>query len=71
LAAEWQRYSAALFFRLPGREVRIRRHGTTVILEPDWSWPDAIAGKLDDDFVDTVKERPEQQNRPELDEFFG
>jgi antitoxin VapB len=60
-------------FRLPGREVRIRRHGSSVILEAvadDWSWLDAIAGKLDDDFVDAVKERPGQQKRPEVDEFF-
>jgi antitoxin VapB len=60
-------------FRLPGGEVRIRRQGHAVILEPmadDWSWLDAIAGKLDDDFVEAVKEQPAQQNRPELDEFF-
>ena len=37
-------------FRFRGREVRIRRHGSTVILEPladDWTCLDAIAGKLD------------------------
>jgi antitoxin VapB len=60
-------------FRFRGGEVRIRRHGNAVILEPvadDWVWLDAIAGKLDDDFVEAVKERPEQQERRELDEFF-
>jgi antitoxin VapB len=60
-------------FRLPGGEVRIRRHGSAIILEPmadDWSWLDAIAGKLDDDFIEAVEERPLQQKRPELDEFF-
>jgi antitoxin VapB len=60
-------------FRLPGREVRIRRHAHAVILEPmvdDWSWLDAIVGKLDDDFVEAVREQPAQQERPELDEFF-
>ena len=60
-------------FRFPGAEVRIRRHGSAVILEPmteDWSWLDAIAGKLDDDFVEAVKEQPEQQERPAVDEFF-
>lgn len=60
-------------FRFRGGEVRIRRHGKAVILEPlaeDWAWLDAITGKLDDDFVDGVKEQPEQQESRELDEFF-
>ena len=46
-------------FRFRGREVRIRRHGSTVILEPladDWSWLDAIAGRLDDAFAQAVNE---------------
>jgi len=44
-----------------------------VILEPvaeDWSWLDAIAGKLDGDFVEAVNEQPAPQERPELDELF-
>jgi antitoxin VapB len=44
-----------------------------VILEPladDWTWLDAIAGKLDDDFVKAASEQPEQQERPALDELF-
>ncbi len=60
-------------FRFPGEEVRIRRRGSAVILEPvgdDWSWLDAIVGKLDDDFVQAVNEQPEQQERPALDEAF-
>jgi antitoxin VapB len=60
-------------FRFHGEQVRIRRHGNAVILEPvadDWSWLDAIVGKLDDDFVQAVHERPPQQDRPALDEFF-
>jgi antitoxin VapB len=60
-------------FRFRGKEVRIRRHGSTVILEPvaeDWSWLDAIAEKLDDDFVQAVNEKPPQQERPALDELF-
>lgn len=60
-------------FRFRGGEVRIRRHGAAVILEPvadDWVWLDAIAGKLDDDFVEAVKEQSEEQERRELDEFF-
>jgi antitoxin VapB len=61
-------------FRFRGGEVRIRRHGNAVILEPladDWSWLDAIVGELDHDFVEAVKEQPEQQERLELDQFFG
>jgi len=60
-------------FRFRGKEVRIRRHGSAVILEPmaeDWGWLDAIAGKLDDDFVLAVGERPQEQERPALDELF-
>jgi len=60
-------------FRLPGEEVRIRRHGNAVILEPvadDWSWLDAIAGQLDEDFARAVEEQPQQQERPSLDELF-
>ena len=60
-------------FRFRGNEARIRRHGSSVVLEPleeDWGWLDAIAGKLDDDFGQAVRERSEQQERPELNHFF-
>lgn len=60
-------------FRFQGDEVRIRRHGSAVILEPvaeDWSWLDSIAGRLDDDFARAVDEKPQPQERPALDEFF-
>jgi len=60
-------------FRFAGKEVRIRRNGRAVILEPiseDWSWLDAIAGGLDDDFVRGTEEQPQQQERPALDEAF-
>jgi len=60
-------------YRFRGKEVRIRRHGSAVILEPvpdDWSWLDAIAGKLDDDFIEAVNEQPQPQDRPALDELF-
>jgi antitoxin VapB len=61
-------------FRFEGDEVRIRRHGNAVILEPlaeDWAWLDAIVGRLDADFVKAVDERPPQQPRPGLDELFS
>ena len=60
-------------FRFEGDEVRIRRHGLAVILEPlanDWSWLDSLAGRLDDDFVRAVNEQPEPQERPALDKLF-
>ena len=60
-------------FRFDVDEVRIRKHGNAVILEPvtnNWSWLDAIAGNLDADFVDAVNTKSEQQQRPELDKLF-
>ena len=60
-------------FRFEGDEVRIRRHGNAVILEPlaeDWHWLDAVVGELDEDFVRAADEQPEQQQRPALDELF-
>jgi antitoxin VapB len=60
-------------FRFEGEEVRIRRHGSAVILEPvaeDWAWLDAIAGKLDADFVEAANEQPREQERPALDKLF-
>jgi len=60
-------------FRFDGKEVRIRRHGSAVILEPlpaDWAWLDSIAGKLDEDFVQAVHERIDEQKRPGLEKLF-
>lgn len=60
-------------FRFEGEQVRIRRHGSAVILEPvaeDWSWLDAVVGKLDDDVAQAVNERSPQQERPGLDDTF-
>lgn len=60
-------------FRFSGDEVRIRRRGSAVILEPlaeDWAWLDAIAGRLDDDFVKAANEESEEQERPALDKYF-
>jgi predicted nucleic acid-binding protein/virulence-associated protein VagC len=47
-------------FRFEGGEVRIRRRGDAVILEPiaaDWAWLDAFAGRLDEDVVRGAEER--------------
>ena len=60
-------------FRFNSDEVRIRRRGSAVILEPlpdDWAWLDAIAGQLDEDFVGAANEEPEEQQRPALDKYF-
>ena len=59
-------------FRFASREVRIRKEGSAVILEPlpeDWSWLDAISRPVDEDFLEAVAERPGHQVRPELDVF--
>jgi antitoxin VapB len=61
-------------FRVEAQEVRIRRRGKRIILEPvpdTWSWLDAIAGTLDDDFVEAVQERPQATERPEMEKLFG
>jgi antitoxin VapB len=59
--------------RFPGDKVRIRRHGSSVILEPiagDWAWLDEIAGRFDDDFVQAVQEEPKPQKRSGLHKPF-
>jgi len=59
-------------FRFEGDEVRIRRHGNAVILEPvaaDWSWLANITGPLDESFVEAATEQPAPQERPGLDSF--
>lgn len=60
-------------FRMGGNEVRIRRRGSTLILEPianDWSWLDALPGPLDEDFRQATSEQPTAQERPSLTGLF-
>jgi antitoxin VapB len=60
-------------YRIAGDEVRIRRHGAAIVLEPvaaDWSWLDAISGKLDADFEEAAQEDPGVQMRLSLDKLF-
>ena len=48
-------------FRLAGDEVRIRKEGAAVILEPiatDWQWLDNIAGKFPEDFFQDGRNQP-------------
>jgi len=59
-------------FRFEGEEVRIRRHGNAVILEPianDWAWLAGVTGSVDEDFELAANEEPAAQNRPALDFF--
>jgi antitoxin VapB len=62
-------------YRFEVDEVRIRRRGAAVILEPipvGWSWLDALrgAGPLDDDAATAAREDPGTQDRPDLDFVF-
>jgi antitoxin VapB len=53
-------------FRFEGTEVRIRREGAAVILEPmsnDWAWMDAVYGPVDVDFERAALEHPGEQHR--------
>jgi antitoxin VapB len=58
-------------YRFQASEVRIRRHGQAVILEPiatDWAWLDKL-GPFDDDVIAAASEQPPEQHREELDFF--
>ncbi len=62
-------------YRFEVDEVRIRRRGAAVILEPipvNWSWLDALhgAGSLDDDAAKAAREEPGNQDRPDLNSVF-
>ena len=60
-------------FRRKGDEVRIRKHGAGVILEPiasDWKWLDAIAGKFSDDFFAAGRQQPDLPPQPEPGDVF-
>ena len=65
-------------FRFEGDEVRIRRVGEGVMLEPtvrrrrsdDWSWLDRVRARLGGEFFEGLGEQAEAQERPELDRLF-
>ena len=60
-------------YRIEADEVRIRRRGDAIILEPipkDWAWLDALAGTLSEDFLKEGREQPHMQERPDLDDVF-
>jgi antitoxin VapB len=61
-------------FRFDGDEVRVRRHGNAVILEPiadDWAWLREIQGKLPDEVLDAAGEQSSAEEREGLDELFS
>jgi antitoxin VapB len=54
-------------FRIDARELRVRRRGNGIILEPvpdSWSWLDVVTGTLDDDFVEAAQGQPQTIERP-------
>jgi antitoxin VapB len=60
-------------YRLNSSEVRIRRHGSALILEPiatDWTWLDGLPGALGHDAADAALEPVEPQLRPALEGAF-
>lgn len=60
-------------FRIEGDEVRIRKQGAAVILEPvasDWAWLDAISGEFSRDFFAEGRDQPELPSRTQLDDTF-
>ncbi|MFZ5780882.1 MAG: antitoxin [Pseudomonadota bacterium] len=60
-------------YRVAGDEVRIRRHGAAIVLEPlpkDWRWLDALQGKLDPDVGRAAAEKSADQERPGLQRLF-
>ena len=62
-------------YRFETDEVRIRRRGAAIILEPipsDWRWLDELAarGPFDKDATAAAKVQPAPQERPDLDKAF-
>lgn len=54
-------------FRFDTDEVRIRREGDRVVLEPvegTWDWLDAVTGPVDADFAAAAQERPPRVGSP-------
>ena len=59
---------------MEGDEVRIRRQGAAIVLEPvasDWGWLDDIVGEFSADFLAEGRKQPDLRRRSELDELFG
>ena len=60
-------------YRFECRQVRIRRRGRAVILEPiaqDWKWLEGIIGPVDEVFEREATRQPAEQERPGLADLF-
>jgi len=60
-------------FRFEGSEVRIRRHGNAVILEPiptGWDWLAKIQGPVDADMEEAIEQEFPDQERPAQFDLF-
>ncbi|MCY4277237.1 MAG: type II toxin-antitoxin system VapB family antitoxin, partial [Gammaproteobacteria bacterium] len=60
-------------FRMPGHEVRIRKQGSGVLIEPietGWEWLDEIAGKFSPDFFAQGRAQPYLSEREGLHQAF-
>jgi antitoxin VapB len=62
-------------FRFTGNEVRIRKVGTGVVLEPiekNWDWLSELrkSGPLDEDAGEAAEQEVAQQERPGLGRLF-
>jgi antitoxin VapB len=66
-------------FRFEGDEVRIRREGRRVVLEPmevkpstdDWAWLDELRAQLPDDFFDSIGGQEEPEEQAGLEQLFS
>jgi antitoxin VapB len=59
--------------RVEGCEVRIKRRGNAIVLEPipdTWGWLDDLPQPLDEDFVEAAREQLPTPERPGLDKLF-
>ncbi len=62
-------------FRFIGKEVRIRKAGSGVLLEPIdevWEWLERLRqlGPLDEDVIAAIQQEVPQQHRPKSDKLF-
>lgn len=61
-------------YRFDGTEVRIRREGDRVVLEPvvdedDMAWAERMAGGFDEDAAEAALDRPGQEDMPDGPSF--
>ena len=60
-------------YRVESTELRIRKRGSAIILEPvaeTWEWLDEVARPLDPDFLAALRERPGLPERSPAEGLF-